>query len=325
MRQGGKTTDAMRAIEQIENAAYWINHDALMAQTISPSSGSGFSPLALSWQDIEGNTNQISYTLATNGELQRTLTINGVPTDQRVAAKNIVYDATKTKCSYSSDVLTFQAAANVGSNTQTRSYQIKLRVDQPSAYLTITSTVLSSGKSNTPYNENLTAAGGTEPYHWTQTGGTLPPLLSLSSAGVISGTPIVGQCFSVYHFTVQVTDSNNLTASDNLTIMINPLNIDTSSLPSGKKAKNYGSNTPNYPVYLAASGGTTIYTWSWSASSASPPYNVPPPGLTLNTSTGLIYGMPDNSTGGNDYLFSVILTDSDNQTARKNLSIHVAN
>ncbi len=57
----------------------------------------------------------------------------------------------------------------------------------------------------------MQAAGGSPPYSWQLTAGALPGGLSLNaSSGVISGTPSAAGTFN---FTIQVTDSANLTAS----------------------------------------------------------------------------------------------------------------
>jgi hypothetical protein len=63
------------------------------------------------------------------------------------------------------------------------------------------------------YNNPLSEHGGTAPFTWTVTSGSLPPNIMLSSAGTLSGIPIVpppGQLnFTslLYNFTVQVTDA----------------------------------------------------------------------------------------------------------------------
>ena len=54
----------------------------------------------------------------------------------------------------------------------------------------------------------LSAYGGTPPYTWQVSSGSLPSGLTLSTAGVISGTPTAADPFS---FSVEVTDSTTPT------------------------------------------------------------------------------------------------------------------
>lgn len=56
-----------------------------------------------------------------------------------------------------------------------------------------TTSPLPSGTQGTAYSTTLAASGGTAPYVWTLSSGTLDSGLSLSSAGVISGTPANGE------------------------------------------------------------------------------------------------------------------------------------
>jgi len=86
--------------------------------------------------------------------------------------------------------------------------------------LSITTTTLPAGAQNVAYSTTLAASGGTQPYTWTITTGTLPSGLNLnSSTGVISGTPTASGTSS---FTVKVTDANSLTATQGLSITIAP-------------------------------------------------------------------------------------------------------
>ena len=80
----------------------------------------------------------------------------------------------------------------------------------PPQTLTITTFSLAPLTKNVPYSQQLSATGGAAPYTWSLTAGALPTGLSLSSAGLISGTPTVGGSFT---FTVTVRDRNNATAS----------------------------------------------------------------------------------------------------------------
>jgi len=63
---------------------------------------------------------------------------------------------------------------------------------------------LPDGRVGMPYSQTLTASGGTPPYTFAVAPGSLPPGLSLSSAGVLSGTPTTAGSST---FAVMVTDS----------------------------------------------------------------------------------------------------------------------
>jgi hypothetical protein len=68
---------------------------------------------------------------------------------------------------------------------------------------TITTDSLPNGKVGTAYNQPL-ASAGVRPITWALDGGSLPGGLSLSSAGVISGTPTAAGTFN---FTVKATNT----------------------------------------------------------------------------------------------------------------------
>jgi Putative Ig domain/IPT/TIG domain len=180
--------------------------------------------------------------------------------------------------------------------------------------LTVTTTSLPGATGGQPYSATLTAIGGVAPYSWSVTGGTLPPGLSLnSSTGVISGTPTVG---GTYSFSVTVTDSESsgVSATTGLSItvtgsVITALAVATTSLPAATGGQPYSAT-------LAASGGVAPYSWSVTGGTL-------PPGLSLNSSTGVISGTPDVA---GTYSFTVTVTDSQSpaMTASKTLSISVS-
>ncbi|HEY6346765.1 MAG TPA: Ig domain-containing protein [Bryobacteraceae bacterium] len=94
--------------------------------------------------------------------------------------------------------------------------------------LAITTTSLPQASVNLLYSQTLAATGGFLPYTWSLSSGSLPPGLSLSSSGAITGTPtLVG----VFTFTVSVTDRASNSAAQMLTITVPSAAVVTSSLP----------------------------------------------------------------------------------------------
>jgi len=85
-----------------------------------------------------------------------------------------------------------------------------------------TSSPLSAGVTGTSYSKTLAASGGTTPYTWSIVAGGLPAVLTLSSGGVISGTP---GAVTNASFTVQVTGNNGLSSTKafSLTIVAPPV------------------------------------------------------------------------------------------------------
>ena len=82
----------------------------------------------------------------------------------------------------------------------------------------ITTTSLTAGTVKTAYNATLGVSSGTSPYKWSISSGKLPASLSLSAAGVISGTPTTAGTAS---FSVKVTDGKGLTDTQALSLVIN--------------------------------------------------------------------------------------------------------
>ena len=123
--------------------------------------------------------------------------------------------------------------------------------------LTITTTsplpVTSVGAS---YNAVLQAVGGVAPYAWSENTpfNPVPPGLSLSSGGIITGEPSAAGNFSV---AIRVTDNEGVTAVKSFDILVNEaLTILTiSPLPAARVQEPYGG------TFLAA-GGVPPYTWA---------------------------------------------------------------
>jgi hypothetical protein len=113
----------------------------------------------------------------------------------------------------STNNFTVQVSDNNGS-TATQALSLTIN----NGVLHVTTTSLSSGTTNVAYNsQQLTASGGQPPYGWSLASGALPPGLSLSTNGVISGTPTVA---GTSNFVVQVTDSAMMAATRALSLVV---------------------------------------------------------------------------------------------------------
>jgi len=91
--------------------------------------------------------------------------------------------------------------------------------DNSTIALTISTAVLNSGMVGIAYAQGLNASGGTTPYSWQVTSGSLPAGLALSSNGLIGGTPVTAGQSSV---TVEVRDSAGHSAYAAWSIAIAP-------------------------------------------------------------------------------------------------------
>jgi hypothetical protein len=189
----------------------------------------------------------------------------------------------------------------------------------PEPLTILTTSPLPDGTTNHSYSIALAASGGTPGYTWSLAPGSpqLPAGLTLSTGGIISGTPttVVGPV----NLVIQVQDSGSAaqgsqqTTTKTLSITVNvaptPLQItSTSPLTAG---------TINAPYFaaLTGNGGTTPYTWAVKAGSSLPP------GLTLGTANGFIQGTPTQTS---NLTPSFTLTDAAGTTVEKALNITIS-
>jgi hypothetical protein len=166
-----------------------------------------------------------------------------------------------------------------------------------------TTSPLPSGSIGNPYSKDLAVSGAFLPVSWTLISGSLPPGLSLTSSGQISGTPTQN---GTYTFTVGVVDSIQNSTSKVFTMAVNTqLTITPASLPNGPIGIAYSQT-------LSANGGTAPYHWSVSGQL--------PPGVTLDPLTGIISGTP---TAIGPFAFTATVNDSVNNTGSANFTINI--
>lgn len=132
------------------------------------------------------------------------------------------------------------------------------------------------------------------PYAWSQVGGTLPPGINFTAAGLLTGSPTTA---GTYSFLVEAANGADYGLRQ-ITIVVTPVTVLTGyTLPYGNVSVVYPSQT------ITASGGAGPYTFT-----VAPGYYLPP-GLSLNSATGTISGTP---TTVGSYYFTIQVKDSSN-------------
>jgi hypothetical protein len=178
--------------------------------------------------------------------------------------------------------------------TATLAATLVINAAPPPTLAITTTSPLTPGTVGSAYSLTFAATGGTTPYTWSVSAGTLPAGLTLSSAGVLSGTPTAA---GTSNFTVEATDSASTpqTATLPATLVVGPSPVSittTSPLLSG-------TLNALYTATLSATGGTAPYTWSVFSGSL-------PIGLALSPA-GVLAGTP---TAAGTSTFTVQAKDS---------------
>lgn len=157
--------------------------------------------------------------------------------------------------------------------------------------VSITTVALAGGAVNqTNYSQTVTASGGTGFKSFTVTAGSLPPGLTLSSNGLLSGTPSSAGTFT---FTIGATDQLGESTTRSFTIVINAaLGISPATLPDLPLNLAYSQT-------FTSSGGTGSKTFAVTSGAL-------PAGLSLSAE-GVLSGTP--GTAGS-YTFTITATDA---------------
>jgi hypothetical protein len=171
------------------------------------------------------------------------------------------------------------AATGLPSLTATESFTVTV---YPS--LAIALATASSGTVSVAYSQTFTATGGggASTYTWSLSGGTLPPGVTFSSAGVLSGTPTTSGTFP---FTLQVSSLvptvGVQTASQAFSVAIAAVgSLAITGAPAG------GTVGVAYSGTLGATGGYGTGTYTFSIASGALPS-----GITLSAG-GTLSGTP---------------------------------
>ena len=128
----------------------------------------------------------------------------------------------------------------------------------------------------TPSSITLAASGGSAPYQFTLTSGTLPAGLTLNADGTVTGTPSAAGSTTV---TITVTDNAGANTPNTVTFTVNAASVVLSI--AAPPAMTVGSPVN---MALAASGGSAPYQFALTSGTL-------PAGLTLNAD-GTVTGTP---------------------------------
>ena len=174
----------------------------------------------------------------------------------------------------------------------------------PPPALEIVNASLPDGINGKIYDVTMVAANGIGTVTWSvdASSGNLPPGLSLSTAGVLSGTPNTTASFN---FTIDVTDSSGRMATHPYVVAIHDLlQVTTQSIPPAT----FGTA---FSFSLAATGGVPPYTWT-------APGGLPP-GIALSES-GVLSGDPTPPAGTT---IPLLIDIADSDTTQQSLTVQI--
>jgi Putative Ig domain len=234
-----KVTDSTTPSPQsaAANLSIKVSPARLAVTTTSLPAGAAGSPYQSTTLQASGGVTPYTWALASGSSLPAGLNLStaGVLSGTPAAGSGGPYS------------LTF-VATDSSTPPQTAQAPLTLTISGGPA-LTLTTTTLPNATVNTAYSATLTAAGGVTPYIFSLVAGSsLPTGLTLSSAGVISGTPTKA---GNTPFSFQVVDSSTptpLSQTDNLSITVN-----SSAGPScGNMSTGNGASLNGYVPFPAS-------------------------------------------------------------------------
>ena len=157
------------------------------------------------------------------------------------------------------------------------------------------------------YNQSVSTSGGTGTFTFSlQSGDSLPAGLSLSTSGVITGTPTAAGTTT---FHVIASDSLGDQATQAYTVVINaPLTITTTTLAD------WDQNLAGYNQTVKTSGGTGTLTFGLQSGDSLPN------GLSLNSASGVITGTPTTIGGAT---FHIVVADGVGAMATQGYTVHI--
>ena len=158
---------------------------------------------------------------------------------------------------------------------------------------------LADGVAGAPYSQSLAASGGTGPYAYVLDSGTLPPGVTLSTAGALTGTPTTG---GTYTFTIRASGSGAQPGTRKYTVVVRlglPVSVAN------------GVTGVAYSLPLTAAGATGAVAYSVGSGTL-------PDGLAINGAQ--LVGTP---TKQGSFTFTLHAVDSGNASGDRQYTLQV--
>ena len=211
--------------------------------------------------------------LALSGTPPFTWSATGLPAGLSINSQTGVISGTPTAAGAFTVSVTVHDSTSSG--TATARYSLSIVPPPPPVTFT-TAAGLPDATAQSTYSTTLVVSGGTGTGYTFTAAGALPPGLTLSPAGVLSGTPTVAGAFS---FTVSATDSAGNGTSQGFSLNVNPTALKITTLgPFSAVAA--GSSVS---LKFQATGGVQPY--AFSATGLPPDVTMSPDGTTSGTAT----------------------------------------
>ncbi|WP_047304919.1 autotransporter domain-containing protein [Pseudomonas fluorescens] len=192
---------------------------------------------------VAANSNANPITLSLSGGAATSVAVASPASHGTATASGTSITYTPAAGFSGSDSFTYTATNTSGTSSPAT---VTITVTPPT--LAITPPTLPDGTQGTSYSQSVSASGGTTPYTYAITAGSLPTGLSLNtSSGVISGTP---SGTGTFNLTVTATDANSATGSRAYSLVINGL-APVANAVSATVAANSSAN----PITLNITGG----------------------------------------------------------------------
>ncbi|MCR4536819.1 putative Ig domain-containing protein [Pseudomonas sp. 18.1.10] len=248
---------------------------------------------------VAANSSANPITLSLSGGAATSVAVASAASHGTATASGTSITYTPTAGYSGADSFTYTATNASGTSSPAT---VTLTVSAPT--IAVGPTTFASGTVSTAYSQTITGNGGTAPYTYVITSGSLPTGLSLSASGTLSGTPSAAGTFN---FTVTVTDANSATGSRAYS-----MTISTAPPIAGAVSANVAANSSANPITLNLSGGAATSVAIASAASH---------GTATASGTSINYTPTAGYSGADSFTYTATNASGTSSPARVSLTV----